>query len=52
MDPQSVLQGPTIAAQPSRWRPMTAADLDEVVEIEQASRPSPWSRTEFEADLY
>jgi ribosomal-protein-alanine N-acetyltransferase len=31
----------------SRFRPMTAADLSEVVRIEQACFDSPWSREQF-----
>lgn len=34
-----------------QFRPMLAEDLDQVVEIEKASMPSPWSRELFEAEL-
>jgi [ribosomal protein S18]-alanine N-acetyltransferase len=33
------------------FRPMLAVDLDQVVEIEKASMPSPWSRELFEEEL-
>ena len=33
------------------FRPMLEVDLDQVVEIEKASMPSPWSRELFEAEL-
>ena len=33
------------------FRPMLEADLDQVVEIEKASMPSPWSKELFEAEL-
>jgi len=33
------------------FRPMLAADLDEVVSIEKASMPSPWSKELFEEEL-
>lgn len=32
-------------------RPMLQEDLDQVVEIEKASMPSPWSKELFEAEL-
>ena len=32
-------------------RPMIALDLDQVVEIEKASMPSPWSKELFEEEL-
>ena len=33
------------------FRPMLAEDLDEVVEIEKTSMPSPWSKELFEEEL-
>ncbi|HET6464513.1 MAG TPA: ribosomal protein S18-alanine N-acetyltransferase [Nitrospiria bacterium] len=33
-------------------RPMTSADLDEVMPIEEASYTTPWKRSMFEADLH
>jgi len=33
------------------FRPMLAADLDQVAAIEQISLPSPWSKELFEAEL-
>ncbi|MBI3596391.1 MAG: ribosomal protein S18-alanine N-acetyltransferase [Nitrospirae bacterium] len=33
-------------------RPMTLADLDEVMPIEEASYTAPWKRSMFEADLH
>ncbi len=33
------------------FRPMLAADLDQVAAIEQVSLPSPWSKELFEAEL-
>src|ERR1041384_8801686 len=33
------------------FRPMLAEDLDEVVEIEKDSMPSPWSKELFEEEL-
>lgn len=33
------------------FRPMLAADLDQVTAIEQVSLPSPWSKELFEAEL-
>jgi ribosomal-protein-alanine N-acetyltransferase len=33
------------------FRPMIAEDLDEIVEIEKASMPSPWSKELFEEEL-
>lgn len=32
-------------------RPMTEADLDEVLEIEQVSFPTPWSRSSYASEL-
>lgn len=47
-----IIEGPTVANRPACWRPMGVTDLDEVLEIEQESRPSPWSRADFETDLH
>src|SRR5579862_7447771 len=33
------------------FRPMLEVDLDQVVEIEKASMPSPWSKELFEEEL-
>src|SRR5579859_3104376 len=34
------------------FRPMLEVDLDQVVEIEKASMPSPWSKELFEEELH
>lgn len=39
------------AAKENRIRPMTAADIDGVWEVEKRCFPDPWSREAFEAEL-